>query len=92
MRRREFINLMGWMLASPARVLAGPQRPLSAWLSLGLEIGSSVFTGPFLQGMKELSYIEGRDFDMVYRFAGGHMERLPALAEEVVRLKPSTRL
>jgi putative tryptophan/tyrosine transport system substrate-binding protein len=42
--------------------------------------------------MRELGYVEGRDFDMVYRFAEAHPDRLPALAEEVVRLKPDVIL
>ena len=40
--------------------------------------------------MQELGYIEARNFDMVYRFSEGYQERLPALAEELVRLKPNT--
>ena len=39
--------------------------------------------------MQELGYIEARNFDMVYRFSEGYQERLPALAEELVRLKPN---
>jgi putative tryptophan/tyrosine transport system substrate-binding protein len=94
MRRREFVTFIGGAaVAWPFAVLGqSSKRPLIAWLSLGVEPGSSAFTGPFLQGMRELSYIEGRDFDVVYRFAGGYMQRLPALAEEVVRLKPSVIL
>lgn len=42
--------------------------------------------------MRDLSYIEGRDFDMAYRSAEGVPDRLPALAEEVVRLKPDVIL
>jgi putative ABC transport system substrate-binding protein len=91
MKRREFITLLGGVaIAWPIGVLAQfSKRPLIAWLSLGAETGSSVFTGPFLQGMRELGYIDGRDFDIVYRFAGGYIQRMPALAEEVVSLKPS---
>jgi putative ABC transport system substrate-binding protein len=39
--------------------------------------------------MRDHGYIEGRDFDIVYRYADGYAERLPALAEELVRLKPN---
>ena len=38
--------------------------------------------------MRELGYIEGRDFDMVFRFADDHNERLPKLAAELVQLNP----
>jgi len=46
----------------------------------------------FRQGMRELGYVEGGNFDMVYRYADGYAERLPALAQELVRLKPDVIL
>jgi putative ABC transport system substrate-binding protein len=42
--------------------------------------------------MRELAYVEGHDFDMVSRHAEGFLDRLPALAEELVRLKPDVIL
>jgi putative ABC transport system substrate-binding protein len=42
----------------------------------------------FLQGMRDLGYQEGRDFVSDLRFAEGHEERFPALAAELLRLKP----
>jgi putative ABC transport system substrate-binding protein len=44
---------------------------------------------PFLKGMQELGYVEGRDFEMEYRFSEGYQDRLPTLSGEVVRLNPS---
>ena len=41
----------------------------------------------FREGMQELGYIEGKNIVIEYRFADGRLERLPALAEELVRLK-----
>jgi putative ABC transport system substrate-binding protein len=41
----------------------------------------------FRQGLRELGYIEGRNIIIEYRYAEGRFERLPALAEELVRLK-----
>jgi putative ABC transport system substrate-binding protein len=46
----------------------------------------------FLQGMRDLGYVEGRDFDVVYRFSEGYQDRLPALAEELVKLNPNAIL
>ena len=41
----------------------------------------------FLQGLHKLGYIEGQNIIIEYRYADGRTERLPALAEELVRLK-----
>jgi putative tryptophan/tyrosine transport system substrate-binding protein len=41
----------------------------------------------FLQGMKELGYVEGKNLAIEWRFGDGNYERLPALAAELVRLK-----
>ena len=38
--------------------------------------------------MRELGLIEGRDFDMAYRSAEFHLERLARAAEELVQLNP----
>src|SRR5260370_798748 len=93
--RRNFIALVGGAaaagsvlrpLAAPAQ--ASPQRPTIAWISGGTRQGVASSIENFLRGMKELGYVEGRNFDMLYRFTEGYQERLPALTEEVVRLKP----
>ena len=42
----------------------------------------------FLEGMRAHGYVEGRDFEMDYRLADGHIERISTLAEELVRSKP----
>src|SRR5262245_43852064 len=44
--------------------------------------------GAFLEGLGGHGYVEGRDFEMDYRLAEGHYERIPILAEELVRSKP----
>ena len=40
----------------------------------------------FHRGLRELGYIEGKNITIEYRYADGRLERLPALAEELVRL------
>src|SRR5438093_6499694 len=41
----------------------------------------------FIQGLRELGYIEGKDILVEYRFAEGKADRLPELARELVLLK-----
>jgi putative ABC transport system substrate-binding protein len=42
---------------------------------------------PFLQGLRDLGYVEGRNAVFDWRLADGKPERLPGLAKELVRLK-----
>jgi hypothetical protein len=96
-RRRKFISTLcgvavAWPLAALAQI-SPKRRPLIAWLSGGIAKGlSGAYPANFLEGMRELGYVEGRDFEMVYRFAEGISDRLPALAQEVVQLKPDVIL
>src|SRR5262244_338838 len=41
----------------------------------------------FREGLRQLGYIDGKNIIIEYRYAEGRFERLPALAEELVRLK-----
>jgi putative ABC transport system substrate-binding protein len=41
----------------------------------------------FLEGLRDLGYVEGRNVVIDYRFAEGRFERLPAFAAELVALK-----
>ena len=42
--------------------------------------------GGFPQGMRELGYVEGRDFVIEWRFAEARAERYDAIADELARL------
>jgi len=64
------------------------RRPLIAVLVGGSSTLSSRYVSGLAQGMQELGYVEGRDFDIVYRYAEGDLTRLSELADELVRLRP----
>jgi putative ABC transport system substrate-binding protein len=90
MRRRQFIALLGgaaaWPISSKAQI---PQkRPLIGLLTPGSKTTSGRFYDGFLRGMRERGYLERRDYDLEERYADGNLARLPALAEELVHLRP----
>src|SRR5260370_19453254 len=89
--RREFIATLGgaaaaWPLA--ARAQQPGKRPLIVCLIGGSKAGTDRFFGGFLQGMRELAYVEGRDYGLEVRYAEGDFTRIPQQAEELVGLKP----
>src|SRR5262249_40276152 len=91
MKRREFITLSGaGVVACPICVMAqgAAKRPLVAVLAVGSTISAARYVSGLPQGLQELGYVERRNIDVVYRYADGDIARLPALAEELVRLKP----
>jgi putative tryptophan/tyrosine transport system substrate-binding protein len=95
MKRREFITLLSgaslaWPLAARAQVLN--KRPVIAFLSTVLKDRNLRIFNAFFQGLQQLDFIEGRNFEFAYRSAEGHFDRLPLLAKEVVDLKPNVIL
>jgi putative ABC transport system substrate-binding protein len=89
MQRREFITLIGGAaqaaLPQLARAEVSPKRPLLAVLG---GVTRREFPTSFMEGMRELGYVEGSNIDVAYRFADGHVELLPSLAQELVQLAP----
>src|ERR1700746_1289513 len=90
--RRELLSALGvaavtWPFGAWAQVSA-KKRTLVGWLSGSASKVAGLFANDLLDGMRDLGYIDGRDFDMVSRYAEGIQDRLPALAEEIVGLKP----
>jgi len=85
MRRRESITLVGgaaavWPLAAGAQQ---PDKPRQiGWIA---GAGQLPVYQDFLDGMRDLGYVEGRDFVIERRFAEGKYERHPEFAADLVR-------
>ena len=85
MRRREFIAFLGsgaatWPLAARAQ-----QPPVIGFLRPGTAEGSQHLLAAFRRGLGEAGFVEGRNVAIEYRWADERFERLPALADELVR-------
>jgi putative ABC transport system substrate-binding protein len=94
MRRGAFVLalLLSSLAASLAASLAVDAQPPEKVYRIGMlertspAINAANLDG-FRQGLRELGYVEGKNFVIEYRSADGRDERFPALATELVRLK-----
>jgi putative ABC transport system substrate-binding protein len=90
MRRREVVKLILTSLAfDPVAARAQRAIPVIGALSPAARpalFETSFYVG-FSQGMRELGYVEGTDYLIEWRFAGGDYTRLPELANELIALK-----
>jgi putative tryptophan/tyrosine transport system substrate-binding protein len=89
MHRRAFVVGAFTLLAAP--LAAEAQRPEKLYRIGMLERTSPAINAAnldgFRQGLRELGYVEGKNFVIEYRSADGRDERMPDLATELVRLK-----
>jgi putative ABC transport system substrate-binding protein len=87
LKRRQFITLLGGAVAWPLGALAQQLRPARVGaLYIGLADAES-FQKELREGLRELGYIQGQNITFEFRSAEGKLDRLPALASELVRLK-----
>jgi putative ABC transport system substrate-binding protein len=92
MRRRDFSTLLGgaatastvWPFAARAQQKA---MPVIGFLGNGAPGPSAVAVAGVRQGLSETGYVEGQNLTIEYRWAEGRLDRLPALAADLVGRK-----
>jgi putative ABC transport system substrate-binding protein len=94
-RRRQFLILLGGVAAWPYVAIAqgAKKRPVIGMLAQGTpaQVKGVTLRQSFLDGMRELGYLEGREFDVVARLAESTSD-LPRAARDLVQLKPDVIL
>src|SRR6266849_10081830 len=88
-RRRFIAALAATALATPLRAFA--QQTPGKIPRIGVLLFNSPQidpVAPLIEGLQALGYVDGKTVKIEYRYADGKSERLPALAAELVQLKP----
>ena len=86
MRRREFIAGLGSAAAWPVVARAQqPAMPLIGYLSSATQEFSASRVAAFRTGLSQAGFVEGRNVALEYRWAENRLERLPALAADLVQ-------
>ena len=89
-RRRFLLISLAGALAAPLAAEAQQAGKVYrvGWLVAALRIpAASASLRPSWRDFEKLGYVEGRNIAMEFRLAEGELERLPELANELVRLK-----
>jgi len=86
-KRREFITLFGGVAAWPLAANAQqPILPVVGYLSTGSpEADATPFLAAFRKGLGEMSFVEGKNVVIEYRWANFRYEQLSAMATELAQ-------
>ena len=93
MRRREFIALVGgatvWPLAARAQQ---PAIPVIGFMHPSTAERNQEVIAAFEEGLRNVGYVAGRNVKIEYRWANDNYDRLPELAQDLVKGKASVIL
>jgi putative ABC transport system substrate-binding protein len=91
MKKAAVLSILVVAILLVVRVVAEAQQPKKVprigYLAATSSSTISARTEAFRQGLRELGYEEGKNIVIEWRYAEGKLDRLPALAAELVRLK-----
>jgi ABC-type uncharacterized transport system substrate-binding protein len=85
MRRRDLLALVGGAVVWP--LATGAQQstvPVIGFLNADSPQGYARQLSAFLKGLGENGYVDGRNVAIEYRWAENHLDRLPAMAADLV--------
>jgi putative ABC transport system substrate-binding protein len=89
MRRRDFITLLGSAAAWPLAARAQGAGDLPRVAILSPDSATADRLAVFLGRLRELGYVHGGNIRLDTRFADNRIDRLPALAAELVKARPA---
>src|SRR6266550_2645506 len=94
MRRREFITVLGSAAAAWPRAARAQQQamPVIGWLSSRSAAIDALVLPVFHRALNLQGFIEGRNVTVEYRYADAQLDRLPALAADLVRRRAAVIL
>ena len=90
MRRREFITVLGGMVAVWPLIAHGQQAgkiPRIGFMGNSTAAMEANLIGPFRDGLRDLGYEEGHNLIIEFRWAEGKYDRFPALIAELLAAK-----
>jgi len=88
--RRKFLVALGAAAAAwPLAARGQAKLPMIGYLGAGTRDATREVLRAFHRGLSETGYIEGSNLTVEYRWAEDHLDRLPALASDLVRRQAS---